>query len=246
MIRRTIATACVAVMLFGCSQSPPAPTAAGRSSPPAPSPDSPSADETSTTTDKPGAGPGTDAPSQTADSTATAPKTSANGDAKPSGGNEPKKPASADDLIAQARQAGQGGDFATAVNRLDEVLAKDAANVQALALMTLMAQEQGQVILRTGDDKACLPFFLKSAQAFRKLRDANPELPPAVKQTAPVVLYNEACCHAIDGKPEQAVASLGDAIDAGFNDAAQFDKDKDLDSLREREDYKKVRARLGN
>jgi hypothetical protein len=47
-----------------------------------------------------------------------------------------------------------------------------------------------------------------------------------------------------DAESEQAMASLKRAIAAGYKDAAHMQKDKDLDALRDREDFKKLVAEL--
>ncbi len=43
---------------------------------------------------------------------------------------------------------------------------------------------------------------------------------------------------------DQAIKSLNESIDAGFKDLRQFDREADFESLRNREDFKKVRERL--
>jgi tetratricopeptide (TPR) repeat protein len=68
-------------------------------------------------------------------------------------------------------------------------------------------------------------------------------------------LYTAACMRAVsaaaltgvkqaDAEAEQAMAWLKQAIAAGYKDAAHMEKDKDLDALREREDFKKLLAEL--
>jgi tetratricopeptide (TPR) repeat protein len=45
--------------------------------------------------------------------------------------------------------------------------------------------------------------------------------------------YFEACCYALAGKPDQAMAKLEDAIDKGFRDLRAISTDDDLKSLRD-------------
>ena len=45
---------------------------------------------------------------------------------------------------------------------------------------------------------------------------------------------------------DQAMAMLRTAVAKGFKDAAHMKKDKDLDALREREDFKKLLAELAS
>lgn len=54
--------------------------------------------------------------------------------------------------------------------------------------------------------------------------------------------YNLACSLALAGRPEDAINSLSKAILLGYDDLAHIDVDPDLDSLRERPDF---RALLG-
>ena len=54
--------------------------------------------------------------------------------------------------------------------------------------------------------------------------------------------YNLACSLALAGRPDEAIDSLSTAILLGYDDLAHLDVDPDLDSLRERPDF---RALLG-
>jgi len=54
--------------------------------------------------------------------------------------------------------------------------------------------------------------------------------------------YNLACSLALAGRPEEAIDSLSSAILLGYDDLAHIEVDPDLDSLRERPDF---RALLG-
>jgi len=55
--------------------------------------------------------------------------------------------------------------------------------------------------------------------------------------------YNLACSLALAGRPDEAVDSLSSAILLGYDDLAHLEVDPDLDSLRERPDF---RALLGH
>jgi hypothetical protein len=72
-------------------------------------------------------------------------------------------------------------------------------------------------------------------------------------------LYNAACMRAVtatvvratdpkqaDAEADKAMAWLKKAVAAGYKDAAHMQKDKDLDALREREDFKKLLAELAD
>jgi len=56
--------------------------------------------------------------------------------------------------------------------------------------------------------------------------------------------YNLACIEALRGHGAAAVAELERAFAVGFTDVAWMDEDGDLASLRDREDYQQLRARM--
>lgn len=60
----------------------------------------------------------------------------------------------------------------------------------------------------------------------------------------PTVAYNTACAHARLGDAESALAWLGRAVDAGYDDAQKLASDPDLESLRPRPDFQKLLDRL--
>jgi hypothetical protein len=55
---------------------------------------------------------------------------------------------------------------------------------------------------------------------------------------------SRSAAHDADAEADRAVNWLKRAVAAGFKDTAQIKKDKDLDSLRDRNDFKKVVAEL--
>ena len=67
-----------------------------------------------------------------------------------------------------------------------------------------------------------------------------------------MTMYNIACDHAVmipkstnrDREAERAMECLQQAVDAGFNNLSQMKRDTDLDSLRDRADFKQLLAKL--
>lgn len=247
MIARTLSLASIGILLVGCSQSQPGPLPkpAGSASDTAtaPSGGAESATPPGSVANAPKTAPvNTDTPSEPV-------KTAAN-PAPASPTPVPNASTGVQDLIAKARQAaagaatGQPSDLAKAIAFMEEASAQEPKNRQVLALLMELTQAHAIALATAGNEKAAYPMMLRSGQYLRKLRDAGGALAGTEKQLEALVLYNEACAYARGGEPEKAVASLAEAVDAGFSDSAQVDSDPDLASLRERDDFKKVRERL--
>ena len=111
----------------------------------------------------------------------------------------------------------------------------------ALGFITECTQLHGMELASQGIEEKAYNLFLKSGEYLRRWRETGTPLSAQEKQLAGVVFYNEACAFALTKEPEKAVASLGDALDAGFSDLQKLDTDADLKSLRDRDDYKKLR-----
>lgn len=52
--------------------------------------------------------------------------------------------------------------------------------------------------------------------------------------------YNRACAYALSGRPDEAAASLLDAVRRGFRDFAHMERDPDLESVRNHETYRAI------
>jgi len=82
-----------------------------------------------------------------------------------------------------------------------------------------------------------------------KYEEALPSHLRAAAATHPEIridgLYNAACASALLGKTDAALEYFAKAIDAGFKDKAQVEKDTDLASLRDDERFKKLVAGIG-
>ena len=157
----------------------------------------------------------------------------------PVGKTEPEAPAAAPaELLAKALSAARRGDVAAAQSVLEQAVAADPENREALLFLASLIQQQAITASQGGDQKAALPLFLKSAEYAKKLRAAYPKLNPRESSFLAVALYNEACAESLGGHSDKALAALSDAVDAGFNDMAQIEKDTDLDPLRELPEFK--------
>jgi thiol-disulfide isomerase/thioredoxin len=64
---------------------------------------------------------------------------------------------------------------------------------------------------------------------------------------AQIIHYNTACARSLQGLPKQAIAALGRAFDAGWDDLAHMAKDGDLDPIRKSAEYRAlVASKVGN
>lgn len=65
-----------------------------------------------------------------------------------------------------------------------------------------------------------------------------------VKRADPGMLYNLACCLALAGRGDEAVAALADAVDAGWRNYGQTGADPDLAAVRDRADFRALVTRM--
>ena len=260
---RTIACVAVLVLLAGCSASigPPTPTASSSPEKPASAATTTQADATAGMaapgTDKgPGTSPTPPAAPSTADTSKPAPLAPRGTTGGPNG--DPKIPpaaatttksapddpaATVSDAITQATQARRVGDLAQAEKILEEAMTKHSGNRQTLLLLAETYQQHGIQLAQAGGTD--YSYFVKSAQQLRKVFELQPDMKkPAsaqLQQFVSTVLYNEACAFARGGDSDKAMASLREALDAGFNQRELFDTDEDLKSLRELPEFKELK-----
>jgi hypothetical protein len=76
----------------------------------------------------------------------------------------------------------------------------------------------------------------KAAEALAELAKSRPEEAP--------LHYNLACAMAQTQKPDEAMKALATAVEAGWSDRAHVEKDEDLKSLRERDDFKALLSKI--
>jgi tetratricopeptide (TPR) repeat protein len=148
--------------------------------------------------------------------------------------------------LSRAAAAARAQNFAETLAIVEKVLQEEPENQRGLGLMAEAAQMRALGLIQAQQESEAIPLFFKSAQAIRKLRELNPNLGPTEQRLLPVILYNETCAYCRSAEPdlEKALSSFRDAIDAGFRDVAQIDKDTDLDPIRDQPEFKELRARL--
>ena len=138
--------------------------------------------------------------------------------------------------VKRAEIFGTRGDVTGALKSLEAALKKNPNDRDVLRLMTRATQQRGQELKRPESSS----YFLRSAETARKLISEYPRLSQEEAIYFPVVFYNAACTHAVNGEPDLAIKALGEAIKIGFRDLNQIETDTELESLRGRSEYAAV------
>lgn len=153
---------------------------------------------------------------------------------------EQPKQKSVPELMQQVQTQAQSGNLAGMIGTLQQILDQAPNNPQALGMLAMAAQQEG-MRLAQADRMSGNYLLLKSADSLRKLREIGP-LPPQLEPLWPTAVYNEACCYSLQGKKEEALASLRSALEAGFTETNLLATDTDLDNLRELDAFKEMVA----
>ena len=112
------------------------------------------------------------------------------------------------------------------------------------------AIENYRKAISTGNNNSLIHMRLGYAlHVLGKYEEALPSHLRAAAATHPEVridgLYNAACASALLGNSDAALPYFAKAIDAGFKDKEQVEKDTDLASLRDDDRFKKLVAGIG-
>ncbi len=103
----------------------------------------------------------------------------------------------------------------------------------SLSLISIAFAETAPKSWRQIADEAVMDSnYAKAAEFYAKWSEADP--------TDAVSLYNYACCEARLNRPDAAIEALRKAAAAGWTDALHAIEDPDLQSLRERDDFKSL------
>jgi thiol-disulfide isomerase/thioredoxin len=124
-----------------------------------------------------------------------------------------------------------------AISLLESALKTSPDDRQALYLYGAMTVVQGN----KAEDKAeRTRMFRKSSESFAKLQKLYKELTPYEKRFLAMSQIGEARILSSEGKAEPAFALLKKAIDAGYDDFDELDKEKDFDSVRKLAQYQEL------
>jgi thiol-disulfide isomerase/thioredoxin len=141
----------------------------------------------------------------------------------------------------EAMQKGYGAlktnDLVTAILQFEEAVKLEPQRRDPHLYLAQATQSRG---FQMPEGKAKYDMLLRSAEAMRKVNELSRALDPMEQALFAQALYNEACAYALQKKEDKAMASLAEAVDAGFNDAKTLANDTDLVSLRGRPEFAKL------
>jgi thiol-disulfide isomerase/thioredoxin len=146
------------------------------------------------------------------------------------------------DLLDQARQT-VAGDPGGALKLIEQAIAKEPQNADALIMAVQLTQNHGIQLARTDPD-AGYNLMKKSAGFLRALKKLNVGMGDINSNLESTVYYNEACALAREGKKDEAIASLKECAAIGFDNADLFDTDEDLNPLRQMPAFKDVAGKI--
>jgi thiol-disulfide isomerase/thioredoxin len=140
-----------------------------------------------------------------------------------------------------AQRAARDGDLAKASEMLDQVLAAEPLNREALLARAAMALDtyNRETVLATR-----LAAIARAGELARTMLRANEMLKSEEIDLAGRILYAEIQARMLEGLPDQALAALRKANDLGFNAVQRVEDDKNLAALRAMPQYKATVAAI--
>jgi len=163
-------------------------------------------------------------------------------DDEPAGDDAPEK--TVDQLMQEVQQLAQKQDIDGMLRVLREADKVDPKHRQVLLMLSSVLQYQAGMASQAGKPNEAYPKYLEGAGYARTLRDTYQDLQPGEKALVANMLYNAACAHGIGDDADKAMASLEEAVEAGFEDADQLAGDSDLALLHDRADFKELQEKL--
>ncbi|MGE0605858.1 MAG: redoxin domain-containing protein [Pirellulales bacterium] len=146
---------------------------------------------------------------------------------------EKGEPLTADELMEEAGERIQQEDIEGCLAKVKQALEVDPEHQIALIAAVNVSRMAAETKLSEGDKEAAYPHLRESAVFLRRLLKAYPEMQSRVGDMAAKTYYNEACAQAVDGETEQALATLTEAFEAGYDNFEELEADDDLASVRE-------------
>lgn len=140
---------------------------------------------------------------------------------------EEQSEVSVTEVLKEASAKARDADLDGAIKLLRETDGDDPR----LSLMLLSALQAKVRQLGGGNRDAANEYFHEAGAIARKLAKIK-ELSPQYRRYLATPIYNEACALAVDGKLDEALESLDQAMQLGFNDFEQIARDRDFAELR--------------
>lgn len=144
------------------------------------------------------------------------------------------------EIIEEGQKALKSGDLRTATALLEEAQKHAPDNRELLFMLAEVNQYRAGELERPLSTKP----YLRSAELIRKLRSTYPKLTDNEQLLLRVALYNEARTYAVEGRITQALASLNEAVDAGFVKPSLMRQDPELAGLRENPQFQELVKKL--
>jgi thiol-disulfide isomerase/thioredoxin len=147
------------------------------------------------------------------------------------------------ELINKAQMQAQSGDFKDAYATLKTAESLDKTNRGTLIGLVQIGHDLAIQSNAAQNDAKSAPLFLESAKFGRQLM-ALGSLMPQEKEILGIAMYNEGCVFSKTGKTDEAVKSIGEAIELGFNDLKLLNDDTDLVAIRRLDSFQGLQARI--
>ncbi len=152
-------------------------------------------------------------------------------------------PGTVEERVEQAEEFAKTGDYAKAIDTLEEALLIDAKHRTVLLLLVKYAQIQSLAIAKK-EPADGFGLMMKAGAYLRMLRAAHHDLTEEEKQLVAEVLFNEACANARSVRLEETLGSLREAVAAGFKDFHRITEDADWAAMRELPQFQKALKEL--
>ena len=152
-----------------------------------------------------------------------------------------KRKMTTQEAFSEAGKYFQKNDIAGAVKVLEEAVQDNSQDVNLLFSLSQLTSN----LAMSQRPKPDYALYRKSADYMRCAFKANPAFAQnsAIRKLAGPIYYNEACALALDNQADQSLKRLREAVEHGFNDFAQMDRDADLKTVRALDGYAAFRAK---
>ena len=162
---------------------------------------------------------------------------------KPEGGEKEneEKGMTTQEAFGAAQKLLENQDFQGAIEVLEEALPGNSDDINLLFAFAQLNQN----LAGANREKPDYARHQKAAEYVRLALTVDSKLAtnPGVRNLASKIYYNEACALAIDKQPEKAFKILREAVDFGFKNFGQLEKDSDLESVRTLSEYPEFLAK---